>query len=160
MMEDDNDYSRDQVKSLVEYDMDLKEKESMKLEEEDEKIERRTSKEYKPSIKGGKTSKQGVSDTMIIGLQKSNGSWLLDDIINSSLQWNQSLIVSNNPCSDITLWVTILALCYLEKYYSNTKELWTMVAKKAVTFIKKGCKAAGIDYDEITAKANQLLNEL
>jgi len=115
------------------------------------------------SEKGSKITKlsgtSGVSDTLVIGMQKSNGSWQLNDLINSSLNWNQSVIESKNPCSDITLWVTALALCYLEKNFSNTKDLWAMVAKKALMFIKKGCKTAGIDYDTIIEKANQLLIE-
>jgi len=110
----------------------------------------------KTNNKNSESNKQGLSDTKVIGIQRSNGSWLLEDVINS-LKWNQSLIESRNPCSDITLWVTTLALSYLEKYFADTKDLWAMVAKKAITFIKKGCKAAGFEYEVIIEKANLLV---
>jgi len=103
--------------------------------------------------------KKGVSDADIIGKQKSNGSWLLSDLI-LLLSWDSGKVEGANPCSDIIIWTTALALCYLEKKFSNSKELWEMVAKKAITFIRKECRSQNFSYDTIIQQGNKFIDEL
>jgi len=126
----------------------------MKKEEEeveDVKIESKksSSKRVSPGVP--------VSDSALIALQKANGSWVLDDII-GMLSLEEDKVTSSNPCSDITLWATAIALTYLEKHFSTTRDLWQMVAKKATVFLKKGCKTSGIEFDAIIQSANQFLS--
>jgi len=103
-------------------------------------------------------SNSNISDTTIIGLQKANGSWLLEDMI-SLFNWEQSKIESSNPSSSVLLWVTTLTLSYLEKHFSHTRDLWNMVAKKATIFIKKLCRTENSDYVTIIEAANLFLSE-
>jgi len=103
--------------------------------------------------------KKGVSDADIIGKQKSNGSWLLSDLI-LLLSWDSGKVEGANPCSDIIIWTTALALCYLEKKFSNSKELWEMVAKKAITFIRKECRSQNFSYESIIQQGNKFIDEL
>jgi len=98
-----------------------------------------------------------ISDVTIIGLQKSNGTWILDDLV-SILKCDQNLVESKNPSSDITLWVTAIMLNYLEKNFSNTKDLWALVAKKANVFIKKTCKTLSIEYEDLIQLAILFVN--
>jgi len=104
-------------------------------------------------------SRGGITDSEIIGIQKTNGTWLLEEIV-ATLAWNKNLIESKNPSSDITLWVTTLTLCYLEDNFSNTKDLWGMVAKKAKTYITKSCKKLNLDLENFMQQARQTLLEL
>jgi len=104
----------------------------------------------------GSTTGGSESDVTIIGLQKSNGTWSLDDLV-SVLKCNQDLVESKNPSNDLTLWVTVIMLQYLEKKYSNTRNLWEMVAKKAIIFIKKTCKNVGMDHENLTQQAIQFI---
>jgi len=117
----------------------------------------RSQKEESKSISFSGSS--SVSDVTIIGLQKSNGTWQLDDLV-SVLKCDQNLVESRNPSSDITLWVTSIMLNYLEKNFSNTKDLWAMVAKKAIVFIKKTCKSVGIEYENLTQQAIQFIDDI
>jgi len=77
-----------------------------------------------------------VRDADIIGIQKSNGSWLLSDLV-ILLSWDSSKVEGANPCPDIIIWTTALALCYLEKKFTNSKDLWENVAKKSHNLHKK-----------------------
>jgi len=107
-----------------------------------------------PNLKTGP-----VSDADIIGIQKSNGSWLLSDLLNI-LSWDSGKVESSNPCPDIIIWTTALALCYMEKKFSNSKDLWEMVAKKAINYIRKECRNHKCDYDTIIQQGNKFIDEL
>jgi len=100
-----------------------------------------------------------LTDSKIIEKQKSNGSWELNDLA-EVLSWDKKFIEAKNPCSDLTVWTTSLALHFLEKHFSHKIELWTMVAKKAVDFVTTECKINGYDYDNITQAAIQVLSQL
>jgi len=100
-----------------------------------------------------------VRDADIIGIQKSNGSWLLSDLV-IILSWDSSKVEGANPCPDIIIWTTALALCYLEKKFTNSKDLWENVAKKAITFIRKECRTHKCDYDTIIQQGNKFIDEL
>jgi len=100
-----------------------------------------------------------VRDADIIGIQKSNGSWLLSDLA-SLLTLDSDKVQGANPCPDIIIWTTALALCYLEKKFSNTKDLWVMSAKKAVTFIRKECQTHKFDFDAIIQQGNKFIDEI
>jgi len=95
----------------------------------------------------------------VINLQKSNGSWELDDMI-GLLSWDRSSVESGGSSfcgGDIVLWVTAIVLSYLEMNYGDSKDLWLMSSKKALGFIKKTCKTSGLDFDNIKEQADQFL---
>jgi len=132
---------------------DSKDKE--KMEENDDEAPK-ISQRRRSGSGSGSTTGGSESDVTIIGLQKSNGTWSLDDLV-SVLKCNQDLVESKNPSNDLTLWVTVIMLQYLEKKYSNTRNLWEMVAKKAIIFIKKTCKNVGMDHENLTQQAIQFI---
>jgi len=118
-------------------------------------LDRMKEKEYdSPTIGGSISNESGESG--IIGLQKADGSWILDEVV-PLLKLDKGVIESRNPCNNILLWITAITVCYLEKNYASTKDLWQLVAKKATIFIKKQCKALTVEYDTLIQAANQIL---
>jgi len=79
------------------------------------------------------------------------------DEVCSLIELSKDVILSKNPCSNLDVWVTALTLCYLEKKFGSTKDLWQMVAKKGVIFVKKGCKTLNFEYDRLMSEANLLV---
>jgi len=52
------------------------------------------------------------------------------------------------------IWITAVVLVLLEKKFSNDKELWELIAKKAKLFIQKHAKS---NPDEIMKNASNIL---
>jgi len=98
----------------------------------------------------------GNKETTLIALQKADGSWNLDDV-RDILGLNEDISGVGNYGENITMWVTAVVICYFEKNFAGTRDLWQMVVKKAVIFVKRACKGGNFNYDTVIADANRLV---
>ena len=55
---------------------------------------------------------------------------------------------------DSTTWITAVAFATLEKFFSNDKDLWDLVANKATLFIQKHAKN---NFDDMIKNAKTLI---
>jgi len=128
-----------------------------KMEEQEEKKSDKK-KKVSGSNKKAKSNRNNTSITGfqdIIKLQKVNGSWLWDEICD--LIGLTDEVKEHHPEDDATFWVTLIVIQYLEKNFSDSKNLWQLSAKKAISFVKKYCKSNGVDYDELLEEASNTI---
>jgi len=98
----------------------------------------------------------GDEETRLIGLQKADGSWNLEDV-RGILRLNGDINGSGSNFGNEAMWVTAIVICYFEKHFAATRDLWQMVVKKAVIFVKRACKGGSWDYDTVIEEANRLV---
>jgi len=135
----------------------LKQRKKKSEEEINHRSFEKTDDKKEVSFSGKKLGTNETGESGIISIQKADGSWILEEVV-SLLKLDKGVVESRNPCNNITLWITVITVCHLEKIYASTKELWQLVAKKATIYIKKQCKSLNLDYDNIIQNANQFLN--
>jgi len=112
---------------------------SSPLEDEDEEDDDEGD-ESEEEINDKKSSKGGEHKdwkTLVITSQQFDGCWdekALTNILGSSVYAN---VVAKNPCSDIKIWTSALALAILELKCMSEKTSWEVVANKAKAFMSK-----------------------
>jgi hypothetical protein len=77
----------------------------------------------------------------IIGFQEPDGHFsslptLYKDLLDKTLPEDLEIAVKDVSMLS-QIWFTILAILILEKHHSDTKDEWSMIAKKARSFLKK-----------------------
>ncbi|XP_043937304.1 von Willebrand factor A domain-containing protein 5A-like isoform X2 [Protopterus annectens] len=94
---------------------------------------------------------------VLIGLQKADGSWNMDNALAKIFISTESKLKSSIPVKgvDPTLWATLLSLIWLHAHGKNVKDDWELLASKAVSWLKS--KSAGIDLKEWIEAGNDFL---
>jgi len=93
--------------------------------------------------------------TNLIHLQLANGCFKFGQALENLIgMTEQELMEKCFKGEDSITWITAVAFATLEKFFSNDKDLWDLVAKKAKLFIQKHAKD---NFDEIIKNAKTLI---
>lgn len=143
-------------------------------EDEDEKGKgksvEREKQESKAKPKGGKLMPSRPVSKDIFGfvtLQTAHGYFEItkdfegflnlsrNDIMGHIPQEISSLDLEDNVKE--TIWVTILALAFMEKNYSDMEDEWSLIADKSTKYIKKTLSGRNINIQELKEVAKSLM---
>merc|ERR1712062_284255 len=89
--------------------------------------------------------------TNLIHLQMANGSFKFGKALQTSIGITENQLMEKCPENEEHItWITALAVAVFEKKFSNDKDLWELIAKKARKYIKEHGKTS---LDDIILKA-------
>jgi len=101
--------------------------------------------------------KQQVEDdlTKLFNLQTANGSFKFGTVIQDLIGMTERQIIEKFHETEVdVVWITALALALLEKKFTDEKELWELIAKKAKIFIQTNAMTT---FDDIMTKSKAFL---
>ncbi|XP_029111362.1 von Willebrand factor A domain-containing protein 5A-like isoform X3 [Scleropages formosus] len=92
----------------------------------------------------------------LIGLQRADGSWDLQQSLASILGKQEEEVVKASPGKPefSSVWATVLAVLWLHGYKAESRDEWQFVAKKAMTWVRA---QSGFDLTEFVAAGNSFL---
>ena len=93
---------------------------------------------------------------LLIRQQSFNGSFPTTDTVKNIFGSNAVLEASKNGVEEI-VWVTILAIAYLQKYRIDQPELLDALVEKATEFVKD---SASVDFDALLRRAVSILSSV
>ncbi|XP_043937297.1 von Willebrand factor A domain-containing protein 5A-like [Protopterus annectens] len=93
----------------------------------------------------------------LIGLQKADGSWIVDEVLAEIFNSTTQEILTSLPCEEAepAVWSTLLSLIWLHTYGAKIKSDWELLASKAVSWLNTN--AAGVDFGELIIVGNNFL---
>jgi hypothetical protein len=117
---------------------------------------------------GGGSNNQARPLDKFIVLQSASGAFNLDDRFESATGLNGQKINSTIPAAlqnasgldakvRVSIWVTAIALAFLEKKFAAEANDWVLIKEKITKFIARTLKPLGINVDEVISAAKTLV---
>ncbi|KAJ6238616.1 von willebrand factor a domain-containing protein 5a [Anaeramoeba flamelloides] len=156
--QDFNDYEDDDLDDELdgltgEFENKEEQPEEEEWEDDEEEVkEKEEEEEKKTSLK-----KIPCSIDDIVNAQSAKGFFNHSTKLAKLLDLKLSQIELSRPkdINNINVWTTILVICFLQKYFSNLKDEWNLVARKARIWIKKNSQVG--DLQELIEQAEKII---
>ncbi|KAI6655187.1 Von Willebrand factor A domain-containing protein 5A-like [Oopsacas minuta] len=93
----------------------------------------------------------------IMTLQKAEGYWEYSGQLESQLGCKQAKDYCPKDIDDISIWITVLCLSYLQKQFQEYKSEWLLVYKKGERWVKSKMKNCKLSYEQLFDLATDFL---
>ena len=115
-------------------------------------------KEFKSNSFGNQNTKiQSPGHQDIMKLQKAEGFWDHSENLDNMLGCKNAKESCPKDISDLSVWMTVLCLSYLQQHFQTYKSEWLLVSKKGEKWVRSKITNSKLSYEQVFDMATDFL---